>query len=75
MKRVLAFMIAVVTALTPISASAIDVRIDNTPLRMDVPATSINGRTMVPMRAIFESLGADVSWDSTTKCITAAKRK
>lgn len=73
MKRVLAFMIAAATALAPISASAIDVRIDNTPLRMDVPATSINGRTMVPMRAIFESLGADVSWDSATKCITAAK--
>ena len=35
MKRVLAFMIAAATALAPISASAIDVRIDNAPLKMD----------------------------------------
>ncbi len=31
----------------------------------------INNRTMVPMRKIFEVLGADVKWDGTTKSITA----
>lgn len=29
-----------------------------------------NGRTMVPLRAIAEGLGADVSWDSNTNTVT-----
>ncbi|MGB9730180.1 MAG: copper amine oxidase N-terminal domain-containing protein, partial [Thermoprotei archaeon] len=30
----------------------------------------INGRTMLPLRFVAESLGADVQWDGTTKTIT-----
>lgn len=32
-----------------------------------------NDRTMVPMRAIFEALGASVSWDDNTKTAIAVK--
>lgn len=32
-----------------------------------------NGTTMVPMRAIFEALGASVDYDTETKAITATK--
>lgn len=32
-----------------------------------------NGRTMVPMRKIFESLDAKVDWEGTTQTITATK--
>ena len=32
-----------------------------------------NGRTLVPLRAIFEKLGADVNWDENTKTITASR--
>jgi sugar lactone lactonase YvrE len=32
-----------------------------------------NGRTMVPIRFIAESLGAEVGWDNTTKSITIEK--
>ncbi|PKU51454.1 MULTISPECIES: copper amine oxidase N-terminal domain-containing protein [Lysinibacillus] len=35
--------------------------------------TAINGRTMLPMRNIFESLDATVAWDSSTQTITASK--
>jgi len=73
MKKVLAFVLAASLSLAPISAFAIDVRIDDVPLSMDVPASTINGRTMVPMRAIFEALGAEVAWDKATKGITATK--
>jgi len=31
------------------------------------------GRTLVPMRAIFEQLGAEVLWDETNRTITAKK--
>lgn len=33
----------------------------------------INGNTMVPMRVIFEKLGANVEWEQTTQTITAKK--
>jgi hypothetical protein len=33
----------------------------------------MNGRTMVPLRGIFESLGAQVNWDASTRMITANK--
>ena len=32
-----------------------------------------NGRMLVPMRVIFESLGADVNWEPDTKTVTAVK--
>ena len=34
---------------------------------LDVPAVSINSRTMVPARAVFEELGAEVAWNDSTK--------
>ncbi|TPG71547.1 copper amine oxidase N-terminal domain-containing protein [Brevibacillus laterosporus] len=33
----------------------------------------INGRTLVPLRAIFEALGARVDWDEATQTVTAMK--
>ncbi|WP_421616974.1 copper amine oxidase N-terminal domain-containing protein [Brevibacillus sp. TJ4] len=33
----------------------------------------IDGRTLVPLRAIFESLGARVEWDEATQTVTAYK--
>ena len=35
-----------------------------------VPAQIINGRTMVPLRVLSESIGADVSWDGETKTVS-----
>ena len=32
-----------------------------------------NGRTLVPLRTIFEAIGADVSWDGATSTVTAVK--
>lgn len=73
MKRLLSVFIATTCAFAPVSASAINVTIDTKPLVMDVKPSVINGRTMVPMRSIFEALGADVTWDNATKGITATK--
>ena len=36
-------------------------------MKFDVPPVIINSRTMVPMRAIFEALGATVGWDQETR--------
>ena len=36
-------------------------------------ATIVEGRTMVPLRAIFEALGADVIWDKNTRTVLSAR--
>lgn len=36
---------------------------------LDVPARVINNRTLVPVRAISESMGADVDWDGRTQTV------
>ena len=36
---------------------------------LDVPACLMNDRTMVPVRAVSEGLGAAVEWDDATKTV------
>lgn len=43
--------------------------IDETKVKLDVPAQIIDGSTMVPVRFIAESLGARVDWDGNTKSV------
>ena len=38
-------------------------RVDGQPVTLDVPATTYRGRTMVPLRFISESMGAQVNWE------------
>ena len=49
------------------------VHLNGEKLSFDQPPMIIDGRTMVPLRAIFEALGAEVVWDDATKTITAKK--
>lgn len=42
-------------------------------LATDVAPVIINGRTLVPLRAIFEALDATVEWNNDTRTVTAAK--
>ena len=39
----------------------------NTVETEEMPPVILNGRTMVPMRVIFEALGATVDWDGATQ--------
>lgn len=47
------------------------VKLDGEYITFDTPPLLIGGRTMVPLRAIFEALGATVSWDDETKTVTS----
>lgn len=49
------------------------VYLNGSKLNFDVPPQIVNGRTLVPMRAIFEALGASVSWDNATKTVLGTK--
>lgn len=48
----------------------IDIEINGTLLECPVPAFLDGGTTFVPVRAISEAYGADVSWDDASKCAT-----
>ena len=56
----------------PVDAG-ISVVLNGTTLVFDQPPVIENGRTLVPLRAIFEALGATVEWDPTTQTVTAKK--
>lgn len=43
--------------------------INGEPYYLDVPAKIVNGRTLVPVRFIAESLNCDVEWDGETKTV------
>lgn len=45
----------------------------NQELQFDTPPVNINGRIMVPLRSIFEALGANIAWDTKKSVITATK--
>ena len=51
----------------------IDITVDGKTLYSDVLPYIKNDRTLVPMRAIFEALGAEVSWDDATKTAIGKK--
>lgn len=42
-------------------------------IEFDVKPQLISGRTMVPMRAIFEALGAEIEWHEETRSVSAYK--
>jgi serine protease Do len=75
-KFIISFMLVLTFALplnNEVSAAAISVYINGEKQIYDQPPIMENGRTLVPLRGIFESLGAEVQWDSKTKKITAIK--
>jgi len=71
---VILIMIMLLSTFIPVSANnEIGVYLNGTRLEFDVPPQIIDGRTLVPMRKIFESLGAVVSWDDNTQTATGKK--
>lgn len=63
----------VVACATPVMADDIQVTLNGETLAFDVKPQIINDRTMVPLRAIFEALGATVDWNQDTKTILSQK--
>ncbi len=54
-------------------SNGIRVTVDGSLLVSDILPVNENGRVLVPLRAIFEGLGAQLSWDDLTKTATAKK--
>ncbi len=51
----------------------IGVTVNGKTLTFDQPPVLMHDRTLVPLRAIFTELGADIAWDDATKTVTATK--
>ncbi len=49
------------------------VELNGNPMSFDVAPMQVADRTMVPMRAIFEALGAEVNWNEATQTVTATR--
>ena len=77
MKRILCLILAFTFILLPTFVYAegenISVYVNGKAVNFDVPPTTINDRTMIPLRATFEMLGASVSWDDNTQTATGVK--
>lgn len=73
-KIIIAAFLVFITAAVPLSASAegISVFINGSELSFSAEPYMKNDRVMVPMRIIFESLGASVEWDGDNQRITAS---
>ncbi len=60
---------------TKYASNDITVMVDGKFVEFDVPPTIIDGRTLVPVRGIFEALGATVEWDQATKTASSTLGK
>ncbi len=60
-------------AYTTCTANDITVTLDGTVVLFDVQPQIVDGRTLVPLRKIFEEIGALVKWDGDTQTVTARK--
>jgi hypothetical protein len=73
MKKLLITLILALSTLSFVPAHADDnirVYIDGTEILFDQPPVIQDGYTLVPMRALFEALGATVDWNAETQTVT-----
>lgn len=78
MKKIINIFLAITMLLTmfavPVLAEDnITIYVNEQILQCEIAPYIQNGRTMVPMRKIFEALDAKVDWEGTTQTITATK--
>ena len=58
-----------------LNKSLITVTVNEKIIDFDQPPKIIDGRTLVPLRAIFEALGATVDWNGDTQTVTSKQGK
>lgn len=66
MKRIIGFLlifILVFGIFNTVSAEEVSIFLNSSQLNSDVAPVFVNDRILVPVRVIFEALGAEVSWD------------
>lgn len=72
----LALLSMMLFQVTPVHAeenTAPTVYLDGTPLSFQTPPVIEDGYSLVPMRALFEAEGATITWNESTRTVTAVK--
>lgn len=54
-------------------SSAIKINLDGAEIATDSPPVIENGRTLAPVRAVFEAMGGTVTWNQASKEVTLVK--
>jgi hypothetical protein len=70
-KTILLFALVALMLTATAHAQSISVTVNGSPVAFDQPPISQNGRVLVPLRGVFERLGATVVWDAATRGIHA----
>lgn len=73
MKKIISIIITLCVAFscTSVFAREVTVNLNGQKMEFDVNPFIEDGRTLVPMRAIFEAIGASVTWDGETRLAIA----
>ena len=73
MKKIISTILAALALQSAVAFAEDDIKvyIDGKELETDTPPIVMNNRVLVPFRAIFQELGADVYWDEETKTVNA----
>lgn len=70
-KQLLAVALAIAAFTT--NAFAVDLFVDTKKIESDTPPTIVDGRTLVPVAAIFNALGATMEWDGETRTASGTR--
>ena len=76
MKRVLSIILLILLSISFVGAETqepIDISLNGQELLLDEPPIIVEGRTLVPVRFIFEPLGLTISWNSESRTAIGEK--
>ncbi|HEY6103096.1 MAG TPA: copper amine oxidase N-terminal domain-containing protein [bacterium] len=69
---ILALALAILPS-APAAAQAVRVIVDGSPVFFDQPPVTIGGRVLIPLRGVFEQLGAFVQWNPASNTVLATR--
>ena len=78
MKKMIAGILAALCVASAGAANAADtvtIRVDGEELALEEPAFLENDRTLVPLRGVFEAVGAQVMWDQDSKTVVVTQNQ
>ena len=71
--RIIFILLVIMTFCAGVSfadSGSVIIRLDGSEVTGDIPPVIVNGRTLIPVRSVFEAMGGTVTWDQTTRGVT-----